>query len=156
MRIFNFLKLPSINVFTFWGVFDAFYMLSYLTYNLSAGQFPYTYELKTARMLLPNPMWLIWAPSLIFGGLFYMAFLLNISVIASCLMFLMGRRSVRHLLNFQAFMLGVFTLAFGTFAYTSLITSVKIGSAVLAVISLVLLIARAFAARRIGLIPKIE
>lgn len=145
MRYLQNLKGSPMSVFTFWGAFDALYLLAY--YALSSYGNNGVYVM--AEMVWSEPLMLILWPFLMMAVFTFAVLLLSASMIFSCFMFLMRWPSVRHVVNLQVFLLFLITCDLALLAYVSGSPSFRVESAAGAVVLFILLIARSRAAKYI-------
>ena len=99
MRLLNFLDLPR-HGYSIWGAFDALCILAYCAYNVVKNRFPYIYDYEELqgyrRHQYSAADWQFWIVPMI-----AMLWFLHLSIVVSCVMFLLRQRVVRYVVLAQ-------------------------------------------------------
>jgi hypothetical protein len=81
-------------VFWFWGAMDAIFLARYAVTSAMAGRVPYLSDIESAS-------WLLHEHSVLQLYMFALAMLLQASIVLSCLLFCLGRESVKWVVYLQ-------------------------------------------------------
>lgn len=81
-------------VFWFWGAMDAIFLVRYAVTSVMAGRVPYLSDIESA-------LWLLREHSVLQLYMFALAMLLQASIVLSCLLFCLGRESVKWVVYLQ-------------------------------------------------------
>lgn len=81
-------------VFWFWGVMDAFLLIRYAVTSAMGGRIPYLSDIE-------NASWLLRDHSVVQFYMFGFAMLLQVSIVISCVLFFLGRESVKWVVYLQ-------------------------------------------------------
>lgn len=152
----HFLKISKPSAFTFFGVFDALCVLAYCLFHLYFDQVPYVHEFQSFLKMLPDAGYLIFPPILMVFSWAFMFWLLNISLVFSCLMFLMSWPAVKYVVGFQRFLFFWYGFIFCVLAYVSDSLMWQLGFATLAVLSFTVLRIRGMSIRGLETAPDAE
>ncbi|MGO4800983.1 hypothetical protein ACEN2T_17025 [Pseudomonas sp. W22_MBD1_FP4] len=81
-------------VFWFWGAMDAFLLIRYAVTSVMGGRIPYLSDIE-------NASWLLREHSVVQFYMFVFAMLLQVSIVISCVLFFLGRESVKWVVYVQ-------------------------------------------------------